>query len=103
MGATLRQMVGSGTMAGRGGMTTAELIRGMTTTGEGVGEAQVQGMTKAERETVHMIQGIVITDDNSNELKVLEVQHQQPLSICIQLEVVLKVIKRLDHLKISNE
>ena len=70
--ATLSRMVGNGTMAGRGGMTTAELIRGffyfnnncisshvsynlfcaslnchkipgMTTTGEGVGEAQVQG------------------------------------------------------------
>ena len=41
--ATLKRMVGNGTMAGRGGMITAELIPGMTTIGEGVGEAQVQG------------------------------------------------------------
>ena len=41
--ATLSRMVGNGTMAGRGGMITAELIPGMTTIGEEVGEDQVQG------------------------------------------------------------
>jgi len=60
-------MVGSETTAGREGMTTAELTQGMIITGEGVGEAQVQGMTKAEREIVLMIQGTVTTDGNSRK------------------------------------
>jgi len=63
--ATLMPMVGNGTIVGRGGMTTAELIPEMTTIGEGVGEAQAQGMTTAEREIVPTIQGIGTTGDNS--------------------------------------
>jgi hypothetical protein len=70
--ATLRQMVGSETTAGREGMTTAELTQGMIITGEGVGEAQVQGMTKAEREIVLMIQGTVTTDGNSRKFNTQE-------------------------------